>query len=271
MIYHEPFHFEANSHHDLPILALDADDTTCDTRGWFTGLAVANGADRKKCLACPTLSLTTDLLPQPLQNSALESATFMKEAKLLPGAAYLFGALAFIEYPHFVFTHRGYHPKGQEFTQEFFDNALSGPSRHVIALDTTVSKHEFLENLFTHNGRGNYLLCDDNTHCRRPDGQSTIVHDRWSRTIVVAQPWNGYVEFGATRVIQVESILRALLQELHVYAEVRGSKRAKAMYKKLWHYIRTSPYECVNAHELEVREHRRLTLTQNPPVGVDVQ
>ena len=39
------FKFAANIHHDLPVLALDADDTLVNTRSWFTKLAVAAGAN----------------------------------------------------------------------------------------------------------------------------------------------------------------------------------------------------------------------------------
>lgn len=266
----EQFNFPDDIHHHLPVLAIDADDTACDTRGWFTELAVKHGAKREKCLACPTLSLTDDLVPRSAQNEALETAQFMKEAKLLPGAEYMFKALAYIEYPHFILTHRGYHENGQAYTEEFFANAVPHATPKVVALDTTVSKHQYLEDLFTVNGRGNYLLCDDNTHCRRPDANSALKsHDRWSRTIVVAQPWNVDAAFGGTRVVHVEAILKVLLQELHVYAEVRGSQVAKEMYKKLWHYIRTSQYECTDESEQAVRDHRAKTLGTVRLAGVD--
>ena len=264
------FKFAANIHHDLPVLALDADDTLVNTRSWFTKLAVAAGANEAKCLACPTLSLTDELIERKYQNTALEDATFMREAPLLPGAEYLLKALSYIEYPHFVLTHRGYHEDGQRITEEFFAEHVPTATPQVVAVPSKVSKHEFLETHFTGpSGRGNYLLADDNTHCRRPDAGGIIVHDRWSRTVVVSQPWNVDVAFGSTRVIHVESILKVLLQELHVYAEVRGSQVAKQMYKNLWNYIRSTPYIVPDAH-VAVREHRATTLTDNQPVGVDV-
>lgn len=262
---------EENIHYHLPVLALDADDTLIDTRGWFTQQAVSHGAKREKCLACPTLSLTDDMLPREVQNEALASAIFMKEAAPLPGAVYLLKALNYIAYPHFILTHRGYHPEGQSYTEAVLREYSPYAVPQIVALDTSVSKHAYLEERFTVNGRGNYVLCDDNTHCRRPDPSSAChAHDRWSRTVVVSQPWNVDAAFGGTRVTQVEAILKVLLQELHVFAEVRGSRMAKEMYKKLWHYIRTSPYTCTDVAEQEVREHRAQTLGSIRLPGVSI-
>lgn len=264
------FKFAADIHHHLPVLALDADDTLVDTRSWFTKVAVAAGANEAKCLACPTLSLGDDLIERKYQNTALQDATFMREAPLLPGAEYLLKALSYIEYPHFVLTHRGYHEDGQRLTEEFFAEHVPTATPQVVAVPSSVSKHEFMETYFSGlSGRGNYVLVDDNTHCRRPDAGGTIVHDRWSRTVVVSQPWNVDVAFGSTRVIHVESIIKVLLQELHVYAEVRGSTMAKNMYKKLWNYIRTSPYTVPEEHAPK-RQQRIDLLANNQPVGVDV-
>lgn len=263
------FPFHAGIHHELPVLAVDADDTAYDTRGWFTNLAVSHGATESYCKLYPALSLPDELLASKHQNEALASAKFMQEAAPLPGADYLFRALFYIGYPVFILTHRGYHEDGQRFTEEAVSRDFGIAAPKVIALDTKVSKHEFLESHFSSlSGRGNYLLCDDNTNCRKPDAGEYRVHDRWNRTVVVGQPWNNQAVFGCTRVAHVESILKALLQELHIYAEVRGSKAAKNMYKQLWNHLRVDPYKCPEHHE----EHRafRAANFAVAPEGIDL-
>ena len=176
----------------------DADDTIFDTRGWFIKQAWDNGTSvhPSSLRLHPELSLPDHMLKREIQNGFLESAEFMDQTAMLPYAKHLLLALMAIGVPVEIVTHRGYHPKGKELTENLLAQyGLSNVKVHAVP--TTVCKLKFCDEL---TGGKPFVLFDDNYDARKPQYEK-IGSPLYDQLYCVTQPWNinPPEAFGATR------------------------------------------------------------------------
>lgn len=210
----------------------DADDTILDTRGWFIKQAWDNGtkAHPSSLRLHRELSLPDHMLKREIQNGFLETAEFMDKTALLPYAKHLLLALIGIGVPVEIVTHRGYHPRGKELTENLLAQyGLSNVKVHAVP--TSVCKLKFCDEL---TGGKPFVLFDDNYDSRKPhyEGAGSPLFEQ---LYCVTQPWNldppeafGVVHDKCVARLAIEALIRFCGLSTASAAELLGAIKTDA-------------------------------------------
>lgn len=130
----------------------------------------------------------TDGLLAPI----LDSAEFMRSTPLDHTVLRVMQFLCDLrpDVKHGLATHRGYHPKGAEYTQELLErNGVTFDSYHYIDPVPYRDKMKYLREL--HKPEDIVILVDDNTyydHDAYPNSITVLIDKPWNKHVVTAHP-----------------------------------------------------------------------------------